>query len=160
MTAPAHHVTFRAARRDDLTEIVRLLADDDLGQTRERYEDPLPDAYVTAFAAIEADARNELVVAEQDAQVVGCLQLTFMPSLTLQGGERMQIEGVRVDRRWRGHGIGEAMFGWAIERARARGCRLVQLTTNQVRPEAQHFYEQLGFEPTHVGFKLYLSRSG
>lgn len=160
MIAPAHHVTFRAARRDDLTEIVRLLADDDLGHTRERYEDPLPDAYVTAFAAIEADARNELVVAEHDAQVVGCLQLTFMPSLTLQGGERMQIEGVRVDRRWRGHGIGEAMFSWAIERARARGCRLVQLTTNQVRPEAQHFYEQLGFEPTHVGFKLYLSRSG
>lgn len=160
MTTPNHHVVFRAARRQDLTEIVRLLADDDLGRSRERYEDPLPDAYVTAFAAIEADACNELVVAEHDGQVVGCLQLTFMPSLTLQGGERMQIEGVRVDRRRRGQGIGEAMFGWAIDRARARGCRLVQLTTNQVRPEAQHFYEQLGFEPTHVGFKLYLSRSG
>ncbi len=160
MTAPAHRVIFRAARRDDLAEIVRLLADDDLGQTRERHENPLPDAYVTAFAAIEADARNELVVAERDAQVVGCLKLTFMPSLTLQGGERLQIEGVRVDRRWRGHGIGEAMFGWAIDRARAHGCRLVQLTTNKDRPDAQHFYEQLSFEPTHVGFKLYLSHSG
>ena len=160
MNAANHRLTFRAARHEDLAEIVRLLADDELGQTRERYQDPLPDVYAAAFAAIEADPRNELVVVERGAEVVGCMQLTFLPSLTLQGGERLQIEGVRVDRRWRGHGIGEAMFRWAIDRARARGCRLVQLTTNQGRPDAQHFYEQLGFEPTHVGFKLYLDRSG
>ncbi len=37
---------FRQAQREDLAEIVRMLADDFLGATRERYENPLPESYV------------------------------------------------------------------------------------------------------------------
>jgi GNAT superfamily N-acetyltransferase len=145
---------FRDAREDDLAAVVRLLADDDLGQTRERDEDPLPESYRAAFRAIEADPNNRLVVVERDGEVMGCLQLAFLPNISFQGGWRLQIEGVRIDRRLRGHGVGERVFAWAIEQGRARGCRMAQLTSNRARPDAIRFYERLGFVHSHAGIKL------
>jgi len=150
---------FRRADRQDVPAIVRLLADDPLGSTRETTDgDQLPDAYWRAFQAIDADPHQLLMVAEADGQIVGTLQLTFIPSLTYTGGERAQIEGVRVAAGHRGRGLGRAMVLWAIARARARGCRLVQLTTDRRRPEARRFYASMGFRPTHVGMKLSLKK--
>ncbi len=57
------NLKFRQATREDLPEVVRMLADDFLGATRERYENPLPESYVKAFEEIEADKNNELIVA-------------------------------------------------------------------------------------------------
>ena len=99
--------TFRRARADDVPDIVRLLADDPLGATRERHESPLPESYARAFRAIEQDANNELVVACRGERVVGVLQLTYIPSLTYQGGWRALIEGVRVDSGERHRGSGK-----------------------------------------------------
>jgi len=150
-------LSFRSARLDDLPEIVRLLADDPLGAKRERYETPLPESYAHAFHAIDDDPNNELVVICRQEQVVGVLQLTFMPSITHRGGWRAQIEGVRVDSRIRSLGVGRALFEWAIARARQRGCHLVQLTTDKRRPDAKRFYEGLGFVASHEGMKLALT---
>ena len=148
---------FRPARLDDLSPVVRLLADDPLGAMRERYETPLPASYLRAFAAIEADPNNELVVVELNGEVAGVLQLTFIPSLTYQGGWRALIEGVRIDQRVRSHGLGRRMFEWAIARAMQRGCHMLQLTSDKARPEAIRFYESLGFVASHEGMKLRLS---
>lgn len=153
-------VTFRSATLADLPVIVRMLADDPLAARREEVADPLPDAYHAAFEAIQADPNNTLLVAERVGQVVGVLQLTFMPSLTYRGGWRAQIEGVRVVRARRGEGIGQALMQEAIRRAEARGCRLVQLTTDKARPEALRFYERLGFQASHEGLKLRLGADG
>jgi GNAT superfamily N-acetyltransferase len=43
-----------------------------------------------------------------------------------------------------------------VQRARDLGCYRVQLTSNNARPEAHRFYQRLGFEPSHRGFKLNL----
>lgn len=145
---------FRQAGRADLGEIVRLLADDHLGQGRERYVEPLPEGYAAAFQAITQDPNNELIVVEQDGAILGTMQLTFIPSLSFQGSRRMQIESVRVDAPYRGQGIGQKMMAWAIERARERGCRFVQLTTHKDRPDAHRFYDRLGFVASHKGMKL------
>lgn len=135
---------------------MRLLADDPLGAKRERFEIPLPDSYLRAFEAIDADPNNELVVACLGAEVVGVLQLTFIPYLTYQGGWRALIEAVRVDSRQRSRGLGKTMFEWAIARARERGCHLVQLTTDKARADAKRFYESLGFVASHEGMKLFI----
>lgn len=148
--------TFRRARADDVPDIVRLLADDPLGAARERYENPLPESYARAFRTIEQDASNELVVACRGERVVGVLQLTYIPSLTYQGGWRALIEGVRVDSGERSQGLGKTLFEWAIARARERGCHMVQLTTDKARPDAKRFYESLGFVASHEGLKLHL----
>ncbi|RSN59930.1 MULTISPECIES: GNAT family N-acetyltransferase [Actinomadura] len=150
-------MTFREATAADLPQIVRLLADDPLGATRETPGDDVPEAYYTAFAAIEKDANNTVVVAERGGEVIGTLQLTFIPGLTYGGGERAQIEGVRVASDQRGHGVGQALIDRAVDRARARGCRLVQLTTDRQRPDAIRFYQKMGFRPSHMGMKYHLS---
>ena len=151
-------MTFRRAGQRDLPAIVRLLADDPLGANRERYDEPLPQGYLRAFEAIEADPNNELVVACLQDEVVGVLQLTFIPYLTYQGGWRALIEAVRIDSKHRSQGLGKQMFEWAIERSRRRGCHLVQLTTDKARPDAKRFYESLGFAASHEGMKLNLKR--
>ncbi|MEU8302416.1 GNAT family N-acetyltransferase [Actinomadura sp. NPDC048955] len=150
-------MTFREATVDDLPEIVRLLADDPLGSTRETPGEEIPEAYFRAFAAIEKDPNNSLVVAEVAGAVAGTLQLTFIPGLTYTGGERAQIEGVRVAAEQRGAGLGQLLITWAIDRARARGCRVVQLTTDRQRPDAIRFYQKIGFRPSHMGMKYHLT---
>jgi GNAT superfamily N-acetyltransferase len=149
-------VAFRRAQAEDVPAIVHLLADDPLGRTRERDETPLPASYAKAFAAIDADANQELVVACRGSRVVGVLQLTYLPSLTYRGSWRAQIEGVRVGADERSRGLGRALFEWAIARARERGCALLQLTTDKSRPDARRFYEGLGFVASHEGMKLRL----
>jgi len=149
-------VTFREATRADLPAIVRLLADDVLGQTRESPGDVIPEAYFTAFEAIEKDPNNTVVVAEIDGAIAGTLQLTYIPGLTYTGGERAQIEGVRVASEHRGRGVGQLLIRWAIDQARARGCRVVQLTTDRQRPDSIRFYQKIGFRPSHMGMKYHL----
>lgn len=150
------NLKFREATREDLPEIVRMLADDFLGLQRERYENPLPESYARAFEEIAADKNNELIVVEKDGAVIGTLQITFTPSISLQGGRRATVESVRVDANYRGQGIGRELMLFAIGRAKAENCISVQLTTNNDRTDAHRFYENLGFKGTHLGMKLSL----
>lgn len=143
----------RQATLEDLPAIVRLLADDDLGRSREDPRTPLDPRYLAAFAAIERDPNQLLVVAEQGGLVVGCLQIGFLPGLSRLGMWRGQIESVRVASSERGGGIGRTLLEWAIAECRARGCGLVQLTTDKTRARARAFYEELGFEASHEGMK-------
>ena len=133
-----------------------MLADDELGAQREDSSQPLNSSYRSAFDAIDRDPNNALIVAEIDASIVGMLQLTFIPYLTHIGSWRCLIEGVRVHPEYRGQGLGTALIEWAIEAARKRQCRILQLTSDKQRPDALRFYEALGFEATHEGFKLRL----
>jgi GNAT superfamily N-acetyltransferase len=152
-TAP---VTLRDARRDEVPVIVAMLADDMLGATRDRVTDPLPQAYFDALDAIAASPDNRLLIAELDGEVVGTLQITFVPGLGRGGATRMLIEEVRVVSARRGTGIGRQMIAAAVELARARGCKTVELFSNRARTDAHRFYAGLGFVASHVGMKLAL----
>jgi ribosomal protein S18 acetylase RimI-like enzyme len=149
-------ISFRDATAGDLPEIVRLLADDALGAQRERYADPLPTAYRDAFAAIQAQVGNRILLAEMDGRIAGCAQLTLIPGLSHIGTMRAQIESVRIGSGLRGHGIGEKLIRRCIALAREAGCGLVQLTTDNSRADARRFYERLGFTGSHLGMKLKL----
>jgi ribosomal protein S18 acetylase RimI-like enzyme len=147
----------RLATRSDLERIVELLADDELGSSREVVSDPVDRAYELAFEQILAQPGNYVLVAERGEAVVGCLQLTIVPGLSRHGARRAFIEGVRVSSEHRDGGIGRLLVEAAIERARSASCSLVQLTTDAARKKAHHFYERLGFRATHVGYKLDIS---
>ncbi len=153
-------INFRDATPADLPAIVDLLADDEMGARRETTARPLDPAYALAFRDIAWDPNNLLVVAAGgDDQILGGLQLTFIPGLARMGAMRGQIEGVRIARSHRNAGLGARMFEWAIAACRKRGCGLVQLTSDWRREGAHRFYEKLGFEPSHVGYKLTLRRA-
>jgi len=151
-------INIREAKRNDVADIVRMLADDHLGAEREQYTTPLPNQYYKAFDEIIDDKNNYLIVAEIDTRVIGTLQLTLIPYLTYQGGKRALIEAVRIDSSCRGKGIGRILFEWAIAKAKTEGCHLVQLTTKKDRPDALEFYKKLGFVPSHEGLKLFLNK--
>lgn len=149
-------ITIRSAHPGDLDAIVAMLADDPLGADRERPGSPPAGCYTEAFAAMDADPNQELVVVDEAGAAVGYLELSFVRGLSRQGMLRAQIETVRVAGHLRGRGVGRQLFEAAIERARARGAGLVQLTTDKARPDALRFYEKLGFVASHEGMKLSL----
>ncbi|QGN50009.1 GNAT family N-acetyltransferase [Micromonospora sp. WMMD558] len=143
---------FREAVRADLPAVIALLADDVLGRTRDHTE--VDERYERAFADITADPRNQLIVADAGGELLGCMQLTYIPGLGRHGTERQLVEAVRVRSDQRGRGLGRQMMTWAIDQARARGCGLVQLTTDKSRHDAHRFYLGLGFVASHEGMKL------
>ncbi|MFF3675613.1 GNAT family N-acetyltransferase [Streptomyces sp. NPDC002120] len=144
----------RPATEADLPAIVAMLADDPLGATRESPEDLTP--YRAALRRLAGDPNQHLVVAVRADRVVGTLQLTIVPGLSRKGATRSVIEGVRVHADERGGGLGTRFIEWAVEKSRAEGCSLVQLTSDVTRTDAHRFYERLGFTASHVGFKLQL----
>ena len=149
-------LTFRDARIDDLPAIIAMLADDDLGKSREQVGDEIAPCYLTAFEDMQRGPYNRIIVAERDGKIVGCLQLTVISGLSRQGARRALVEGVRVASAARGRGIGEKLMQYAIAEARAADCKLLQLTSDKRRTRAHEFYERLGFAQSHLGFKLEL----
>lgn len=147
---------FRKATAYDVTAIVEMIADDELGKTREDFRKPLPKSYYSAFENINSDENQELIIVENDKlEVIGTMQLSFIQYLTYQGGIRAQIEAVRIRKDQRGTGLGTKMFEWAIQRAKERNAHLLQLTTDKKRPNAIRFYESLGFKASHEGMKMH-----
>jgi len=144
----------RAAVADDVPAIVAMLANDPLGAQRESPEDLAP--YLTALQRLAEDPNQHLVVAVREGRVVGTLQLTIIPGLSRRGATRSIIEGVRIHADERGSGLGTQLIEWAIDTSRSEGCQLVQLTSDKSRVDAHRFYERLGFEASHLGFKLQL----
>lgn len=149
-------LSFRPATHADLPQLIALLADDALGKSREDLSTPINLRYVRAFEAILADSNQYQLVAERMNRIVGCLQITMIPGLSRLGTWRGQLESIRVARKERGGGVGKRMLRFAIEECRARGCGIVQLTTDKSRLDAHRFYNSLGFTATHEGMKLFL----
>lgn len=149
-------LVMRPAREDDLPRIVAMLAQDQMATHHEDPAEPLDPAYLAAFRVLDASPDQILAVAELDGDVVGTLQLSFIPGLSMRGAWRGQIEAVRIDAARRGQGLGASMIDWAVSQCRQRGCLLVQLTSNTARTDAHRFYERLGWKKSHAGFKLML----
>ncbi len=153
-------LTHRKATIKDLKNIVTLLLEDELGQSREHLEGELDLCYIDAFHMIDTDPNQYLMVVESGTEIVGTCHLNIMPSLTFRDSTRMQIEAVRVAEKYRGQKIGEWMIEAAIGYGKSKGASLIQLTTNKKRDRAKKFYERIGFEATHEGMKLYLEKDG
>jgi len=139
------------AARADAAHLAALLADDDIGRTRESTDLP---RYEAAYDAISRDPAQYLAaVRDETDRIVGTMQLTIVPGLSRGGTTRLQVEGVRVAAAVRRTGLGTAMLEWAHNHGRARGATLAQVTTDTARDRAHAFYRRLGYEDTHVGFK-------
>ncbi|MGV9305425.1 N-acetyltransferase family protein [Nonomuraea sp. NPDC003727] len=152
----SHYVlslVFRTARAADVPVIVALITDDAISAAR---TGEYGDDHRAAFEAIDADPNNELIVLELKGEVVGTMQLTYIPGISRRGATRLQVEAVRIAAQLRGQGWGRKMMEWAHTRGRARGCAMVQLTSDKRREDAHRFYRSLGYAQSHEGFKLQL----
>src|SRR5699024_2566702 len=123
---------FRKATKNDLIEVIELLADDEFGKIRENSELPIAHEYLQSFEIIDSDPNQELIVVEdKNGEIIGTLQLSFLQYLTYRGGKRAQVEAVRIRKDRRGFGVGKRMLKWTIERAKDQNAHLLQLTTDK-----------------------------
>ncbi len=153
----ADEAVIRHASWDDVDAIVRLANQGGPdGKPRRELPERLPDGYRIAFEAIEPDENNLLMVAEWNQQIVGTFQMTMVTTLTAGGQPDALLESVHVAAEHRRKGLGQAMMRWAIDEAKRRNCRRMQLTSDKRRTEAHAFYENLGFVLSHEGAKLLL----
>ena len=150
------NLLIRRARETDLPELIALFASDPLGGHGDTTDEAAFEDYLRAFYAIDASQNEQLFVAELRGEVVGTFQVLFTRTLTGRGSLSMIIEAVQTRADLRGKGIGARMIGYAVEEARRRDCRLVQLASNMVRTDAHRFYERAGFAKSHFGFKMKL----
>ncbi|GAA4354565.1 GNAT family N-acetyltransferase [Angustibacter luteus] len=156
--AQAAGLLFRAATADDVADVVALIYDDEIAASREAAPGAgLEESYRTAFALIEANPDDLLVVGVLDGRVVACAQVTLLHHLSRRGGTRAQVESVRVATHLRGRGAGGQLMGWIETYAREHGAALIQLTTDKRRSAARHFYEGLGYTASHEGMKRALT---
>ncbi|HEY5104150.1 MAG TPA: GNAT family N-acetyltransferase [Acidimicrobiales bacterium] len=93
-------------------------------------------------AMVASDAATLFVACDGDA-IVGTLTLVIF---TIPTGLRGWIEDVVVDEDARGLGIGEALTSAALDEARIRGVRSLDLTSRSSREAANALYQKLGFE--------------
>jgi ribosomal protein S18 acetylase RimI-like enzyme len=84
-----------------------------------------------------------LFLARIEGRIVGSLTLAFFPIPT---GMKAWIEDVVVDDAARGHGVGAALNLAALEEARRRGAKDVNLTSRPSREAANRLYLRLGFK--------------
>lgn len=148
-------ITFRMATEADLPVIMAMLADDEIAENRENAA--VPDHYREAFAAMDKEVFNKMLLAEREGKIVGSLQLVFVPGVSRNGTKRAIIESVRVKSSARGQNFGTALMKEAIRLAKENGCGLVQLDSDLRRPRAHLFYRRLGFVQSHAGFKKALT---
>ena len=153
------NLTHRKATKNDLRTLIDLLLEDALGQIRESNKPELDQRYVDAFNNIDIDFNHYLMVVENGKEIVGTCHLTIMPSLSFIGQTRMQIEAVRVTRKYRGQKIGEWMIQQAMTYGKSKGVSIIQLNANKQRTLAKNFYEKLGFVASHEGMKIYLEQT-
>lgn len=150
-------VAFRQATIENLPALIALFADDAIGGHGDTTDSSALPLYESAFAAIEASPNDLLFVGVLKGEVVATAQVTFITSLTGRGTKRMAIEAVQTRADMRGKGIGAKLIQHCLDVARERDIALVQLTSNAKRQDAHRFYERLGFEKSHAGFKMLLA---
>ena len=149
-------VLVRPAERRDIAAIAALFADDALGGHGDTTDESARPYYEAAFGRIAASPNDTLYVAEWKGQVAGTFQTTLITTMSGRGASSLTVSAVQTRADLRGRRIGEQMMRFAIEEARARGARLVQLMSNGKRVDAHRFYERLGFARSHAGFKMKL----
>jgi GNAT superfamily N-acetyltransferase len=152
---PEQDPVIRRAVAADLPRVVELLVSGALPGAPQAEDAADADPYQAALEDIQG-AGGEVLVAERHGEVVAVCQLLVFRHLQARGGLCAELESVHVHPDHRGSGIGRALVGAAVDRARARGCYRVQLTSNRQREDAHRFYESLGFVPTHIGYKMRL----
>lgn len=80
---------------------------------------------------------------QQDNRIVGTMCLAFY---LIPTGMKAWIEDVVVDGDARGRGVGDKLNRHALELAKARGAKGVDLTSRPSREAANRLYQRIGFD--------------
>jgi ribosomal protein S18 acetylase RimI-like enzyme len=102
-----------------------------------------PPSFWELSELVDSSTTSLLLARSSTGDLVG---MTTLVVFRIPTGVRAWIEDVVVDEAWRGRGIGSALVREAIEEARRRGAKTVDLTSRPSRLAANRMYQNLGFE--------------
>jgi ribosomal protein S18 acetylase RimI-like enzyme len=113
--------------------------------------DPPDEAFHSGVAQLIGEPNTDYLLGagSDDAEPAGVCQLRYRHSLWT-ASEDCWLEDLFVDESQRRAGLGEALVGAAIERARARGCGRIELDVSESNRAAWALYERMGFS---AGYK-------
>lgn len=151
MAAAAADAVIRTATAADVPALLRLY-----GQLGDPDQLPDPALAREALDAISAQPGMHLLVAEVAGAIVGTVTLVVVPNLTHVAKPWAQVENMVVEEGLRGRGLGRALLDRCVALATGFGCYKLQLQSANQRLEAHQFYQGFGFQPSSVGFRLYL----
>ena len=108
---------------------------------------------------IMAGGDGEYLLAAVDGDAAGVCQLRFRWSVW-KSAEDCWLEDLFVREAARGAGLGRALVEAALDRARERGCKRIELDVNEDNAAARALYEACGFraEPKPPGRTLFIGR--
>ena len=157
LNLPGSSITLLPATREDLPAIVDLLIKTRLAvlakQPAKRATSDHMRRHLRRSTAIRHSCPSSQPTAWKWSRPYSCRS---SQAWRVVGHFERRSKPVRVAANHRSRSLGVAMFQWAIDEARRRGCALVQPTTDKSRADAHRFYERLGFTASHEGFKLQL----
>ncbi|MDX6722719.1 MAG: hypothetical protein QOD73_1123 [Solirubrobacteraceae bacterium] len=137
----------RRAEPHEAEAVARLIADfrDHMG-----LEGPSDPAIRAGVERLIGDPDTEFLLAAQTPgePPQGVAQLRFRFGIWREGGDCL-LEDLFVSAGARGAGLGRALIEAMLERARARGCRRVELDVNERNTGALALYEAAGFSATN-----------
>jgi ribosomal protein S18 acetylase RimI-like enzyme len=124
-------------------------------------EEPSLEQMRETVRALLSDPNTEFLLAapNEASPAAGVCQLRYRLSVWT-GTDDCWLEDLYVEDGARGSGLGRALVDAAFQRAKARGCRRIELDVNEQNTAALAFYESLGFtaEPKPPGRTLFISR--
>jgi GNAT superfamily N-acetyltransferase len=140
----------RLAQPHDGAAVTRLIA---AFRDHLRLSGPSDDEIAAGVERLLGDADTEflLAAAGDGAPAAGVAQLRFRYGIWRAGGDCLP-EDLYVEESARGAGLGHALVEATLDRARARGCRRVELDVNESNASAQRLYGAFGFSSTANGY--------
>jgi GNAT superfamily N-acetyltransferase len=108
------------------------------------------------LTTILGQENRRLLVALREGIVVGTADMLLVENLTYGGRPWVIVENVVVDQKHRGQGVGTALVGEVLQRARDAHCCKIQLLSLKHRKDAHKFYRSFGFQTVAEGFRMYL----
>ena len=143
----------RRAGRGDLAGVARLLAQLAPAWTAEQALPPVTKHDEEVWAAIVADERRVVLVAEYGGVVVGVVDLVVVTALVDGAVPHGLLDSMVVDAAHRGQGVGQALIGAVRCAARDAGCCRLELLSSKERGQAHAFYQAAGFARVADGFR-------
>ena len=111
-----------------------------------------PPPTMAELAEMVAAPASDVLLARLNGRIVGTLTLV---TFRIPTGVRAWIEDVVVDDAARGHGVGDQLNRFALDIARSKGAKTVDLTSRPSREAANRLYQRIGFQPRETNVYRY-----
>lgn len=153
----------RRAKKEDISEILELLIQVDMVHHNGRpdiFKGPATKYNAEELETIIADDSTPVFVCvNEDGKILGhafCIHKQFKNDSVLTDIRTLYIDDICVDENIRGQKVGETLYNYVVEYAKAERFYNITLNVWSCNPGAVKFYETMGLKPQKIGMEYIL----